>query len=157
MPGWWKAFGLLLCEELREDLIKCNYLYKFRFVQIKEKFGSQRMYFGGIPKESNAFEIIDKYEYLSNYICQNCGRPDTAQIDNGWIMTICEDCYNNMILKRKQYIRVPVSYDNLPGADEDHTMPNKRVVQEYSKGGSKIVEYDIYETVNAIRNNWRER
>ena len=58
-----------------------------------------------------------------------------------------------MILKRKQYIKVPVSYDNLPGADEDHTMPNKRGVREYSKGGSKIVEYDISETVNAIRNN----
>ena len=37
--GWWKAFGLQLCEELREDLIKCNYLNEFRFFQIKEKFG----------------------------------------------------------------------------------------------------------------------
>lgn len=157
MPGWWKAFGLMLCEELREDLIKCNYLYKFRFVQIKEKYGSARMYCNGAPVESNAFEIIDKYEYISNYVCQYCGKPDTAQINNyGWLMTICEDCYNKMNRRRKKYYN-PVPYADLLDEDEDYTMPNKRIVKRYSKEGDETIEHDISETVNAIRNNWRGR
>ena len=156
MPGWWKAFGLMFCEELREDLIKCNYLYKFRFIQIKEKYGELRAYCNSAPIESNAFDIIHKYEYLSNYICQYCGKPDVAQINNGWVMTICENCYNKMNRRRRKYYN-PVPYSELLNEDEDYTLPNKRIVKRYSKEGDETIEYDISETVNAIRNNWRER
>ena len=116
---------------------------------------SQRMYFGGAPMESDAFNIIEKYEYLSNYICQYCGKPDTHQIDDGWIMTICEDCYNKINNTRKKYRRTPIIYNNLPGANNDATMPTVRKVILFSKGGSKTIEYDITETVNKIRAKWR--
>ena len=155
MTGWWKAFGLLLCEELRDDLIKCGYLYKFRFEQIKEKYGELRAYFAGVPRESDAFNIIEKYTYLSNYICQYCGKPDTHQIDDGWIMTICEDCYNKMNNRRKKYRTTPIIYNNIPGADKDATMPTVRKVTRFSKEGSETIEYDITETVNKIRAKWR--
>ena len=153
MPGWWKAFGLMFCEELRKDLIKCNYLYKFRFVQIKEKYAGLRAYCNGAPMESKVFEIIDKYEFISNYVCEYCGAPDTAQINNyGWLMTICEDCYNKMKKYDKQ-----IPYAEKLDENKDCTIPNKRIVKRYSKGGDETIEYDISETVNAIRNNWRGR
>lgn len=37
--GWRKAFGLKMCEEIREALIEDNDLYRWRIVQMKEKYG----------------------------------------------------------------------------------------------------------------------
>lgn len=40
MPdGWRKAFGIQMCKEIKQELKKYNYLYKYRITQIKEKFG----------------------------------------------------------------------------------------------------------------------
>ena len=89
-------------------------------------------------------------------MCQYCGKPDVAQINDGWVMTICEDCYNKMNRRRKKYFN-PVPYAELLDEDEDYTMPNKRIVKRYSRKGDETIEYDISETVNAIRNNWRGR
>lgn len=50
MPkGWRIAFGDDLLEELREELIKYNYLDEYFPVQIKEKFGGLRWYDNGYP------------------------------------------------------------------------------------------------------------
>ena len=156
--GWWKSFGLLMCEELREDLVKCGYLEKFRFTQIKEKYGELRAYCGGVPRESKAFEIIDKYEFLSNHICEYCGRPNTHQINwRGWITTICKDCYERINLKQHElygYNLIP--YEEYINRGEDPTMPMIRKVTRFSKEGSEVIEYDISDTVNKIIANWRE-
>lgn len=100
-PGWRKAFGKEMMEELREDLIKCNYLDKFRILQIKEKYGGLRFYTGRVPVESNAYEIIKKYEDMSYGICTECGRPG-HQIDDGWIWTMCDSCYKQMKNRQEQ-------------------------------------------------------
>lgn len=40
MPdGWRKVFGIQMCKEIKQELKKYNYLYKYRITQIKEKFG----------------------------------------------------------------------------------------------------------------------
>lgn len=91
--GWWKAFGLQFCEELREDLIKCNYLNKLRFDQIKEKYGQLRVYTNGIPIGSQVYEIIEHYSVLSENICIICGKPNTPMIDTGWISPECYECF----------------------------------------------------------------
>lgn len=50
MPdGWRKAFGEQMCEELKNELLKFNYLDKYRITQIKEKFGTLRWYDEGYP------------------------------------------------------------------------------------------------------------
>ena len=41
--GWMKLF-LQMCEDIREPLVKANYLNEFRFSQLKEKYGSMRVY-----------------------------------------------------------------------------------------------------------------
>ena len=66
--GWKKAFGDLLCEELRSALLKSGNLKSFRFSQIKEKYGTLRLYNFGATQE--VLDIIHKYEFISGYICK---------------------------------------------------------------------------------------
>ena len=52
MPyGWRIAFGDDLLKELKDELIRWNYLDKYRIVQIKEKFGGLRWYDAGYPAD----------------------------------------------------------------------------------------------------------
>lgn len=90
MPkGWREAFGEQMCEEIREALIKENYLYEYRVVQIKEKYGQLRWYDNGAPSE--VYDIIDKYTKISECTCICCGRPAT-KISIGWISPYCNNC-----------------------------------------------------------------
>lgn len=100
--GWRKAFGLQMCEEIREDLIKHNFLEELRIMNIKEKFGGLRFYVGFVPQESKIFEIIDKYEDLSFKICEICGKPAETINDCGWLTTICDSCLSVRENDRKQ-------------------------------------------------------
>ena len=91
MPdGWRIAFGEQMCEEIKEELIKANYLDKYRITDIKEKFGVLRWYdFGHTEKISK--EIIPKYAKLSALTCIHCGKPATV-VSTGWISPYCDDC-----------------------------------------------------------------
>lgn len=92
MPtGWRRAFGIQMCEEIREELIKFNYLYEYRILQIKEKYGELRWYDGGVPIDSKIYDIIDKYTKKSRHTCIQCGRPAT-KIARGWISPYCDKC-----------------------------------------------------------------
>ena len=42
----------------REELIKFNYLYEYRILQIKEKYGELRWYDGGVPIESKIYDTM---------------------------------------------------------------------------------------------------
>lgn len=94
--GWRKAFGIQMCEEIRQELIKFNFLYKYRIMQIKEKFGELRWYDWCVPKDSHLDDIINKYTLLSRQICYNCGAPGKVIDDGGWLVTLCPKCYNKM-------------------------------------------------------------
>lgn len=89
--GWRKAFGIQICKEIRTALLKkgWKYLFNYRIVQIKEKYGTLRWYDNNSTKE--IFEIIDKYEDLSYHTCINCGKPAT-KISTGWICPYCDNC-----------------------------------------------------------------
>ena len=92
MPeGWRIAFAEQMLEELREELSKFNYLNEYRILQIKEKYGSLCWYDGGVPSESKIYDIICKYEQLSERTCIVCGAPAT-KISLGWISPYCDDC-----------------------------------------------------------------
>lgn len=90
-PGWKKAFGIQMCKEIKKELKKHKFLYKYRIVQIKEKFGGLRWYDSGTPKDSKIFDIIDKYAQISYRTCGICGKPAT-KISKGWIYPYCDDC-----------------------------------------------------------------
>lgn len=90
-PGWRKAFGIQMCKEIKKELKKHKFLYKYRIAQIKEKFGGLRWYDAGIPKDSKIWDIIDKYTQISYKTCVVCGKPAT-KISKGWISPYCDDC-----------------------------------------------------------------
>ena len=103
MPdGWRKSFGLDMCKEIKEELLKYNALDDYRITQIKEKYGSLRWYDTGYPKDSKIGDIIEKYEKLSEEVCINCGKP-AKYYTKGWISFICEDCKNKIIKEHNYY------------------------------------------------------
>ena len=94
MPdGWRRAFGTQMCEEIRKVLIKGRYLYDYRIVQVKEKYGGLRWYDGYVPSSiyHEFQDIINKYEELSYRTCICCGRPAT-KISQDWISPFCDRC-----------------------------------------------------------------
>ena len=65
MPdGWRKAFGEQMCEDIREELVRAEYLDQYRITQIKEKYGTLCWYDFGCT-ERMLRDIIPKYEHLS--------------------------------------------------------------------------------------------
>ena len=91
-PGWNKAFGKQYLKDLKKQLKKDKILYKWRITQIKEKYGTFRLYCNyGSPE---IYNIINKYESLSWGICIQCGKPATYT-SKGWIAPYCEECVNN--------------------------------------------------------------
>ena len=93
MPdGWRKAFGEQMCEEIREELVKHNFLDKYRILEIKEKYSSLRWYDFGYPNDSRIPEIIDKYESLSTKTCIKCGSNNKVKFTDGWIVPLCDKC-----------------------------------------------------------------
>lgn len=94
--GWHKAFGIQMCEEIKAQLKKEHNLYKYRIIQIKEKFGGLRWYDECSSREIK--NIIQKYEEISYKTCIICGKPAT-KISNGWICPYCDEHFpkNNPI------------------------------------------------------------
>jgi hypothetical protein len=90
-PGWRKAFGIQMCKEIKKELKKHKFLYKYRIVQIKEKWGYLHWYDSGSPKDSKIYDIIHKYEQISAKTCGVCGKPAT-KMSKGWVYPYCDDC-----------------------------------------------------------------
>ena len=64
-------------------------------MQVKEKYGSLHFYIGGAPIEYH--EIIDTIEDESMTICEECGEKGKLRGDLGWILTLCDKHYREMI------------------------------------------------------------
>jgi hypothetical protein len=79
--GW-----LGLVKELIEELIKAG--WNRQICQVKEKFGGLRFYINDAPEE--VWQLIDKYERLSQGVCEKCGEPGSLN-RTGWWKTLCEN------------------------------------------------------------------
>lgn len=93
IPRGWRQLFLQMCEDIRQPLVDADYLDKFRFTQIKEKYNSLRCYHCGAPEE--VCNIIDKYEVMAGYICTNCGRPASYETQD-YIASYCDDCWKDI-------------------------------------------------------------
>lgn len=92
VPRGWERLFLLFAKHLKIELDKYHYTDKFRFTQIKEKYGSLRLYNSGYPKDSNVSELEYIFEHLSTYVCEDCGRIAKYETP-GWITELCDSCF----------------------------------------------------------------
>lgn len=86
--GWRKAFGIQMCNEIKQSLKRHNYR-DFHITDIKEKWGSLDIFVSACPKEVS--DIINKYEYISSHTCIECGRIATRR-SQGYILPYCDHC-----------------------------------------------------------------
>lgn len=110
IPKGWEKLFLQMCEDIRQPLINADYLDKFRFTQIKEKYNRMECYNYGAPEKVH--EIIDKYSVMASYVCTVCGKPATCETQ-GYFESFCDDCWKDLArhrniewLKFKPYYKV---------------------------------------------------
>ena len=153
MPdGWRKAFGEMMCEEIKEELIKHNCLDEYLILDIKEKFGQLRWYDNGTPIRCNVSQIIDKYSVLSENICVVCGKPDAAS-SRAWDLS---DFSQRHTKKDIDAFKAEHEKEWEEDYAEDSKMQDSYTVHKWSKeNGDEEVTYDISETANKIRAKWR--
>ena len=60
-------------------------------MQVKEKFGTLHFYVSGAPEWY--FDLIDYYEGKSSVTCERCGKLGKVREDLGWILTLCNEHY----------------------------------------------------------------
>ena len=99
--GWKRAFGKIMLEEYREVLIRNHYLNDFQWIEVKEKYGTLRLYSNGAPLE--VLKLESKYDYISGFFCLSCGRINSPVLTDGWVEPLCEDCYNKRIVKQRRW------------------------------------------------------
>ena len=99
--GWYNIIHNL-CNELNELYISNNVDPDEIFVtQIKEKYGGLSFYTNGLIE--GGFEIINKYENISDETCELCGAKGETR-GRGWISTLCDDCHNIIEKRREEYV-----------------------------------------------------
>ena len=153
--GWRIAFGELLLEDLRDALVKTDYLDKFRFTQIKEKYGSLRLYCNGAPEE--VYDVLQKYEFISEYICIKCGSYHACIVDDyGWYLPLCKECWDNSNKWREENGYKVISYEEVVGKST-HGLPDNYTIRRYSMGKTEIIVYDISDTTQKIREAYETR
>ena len=98
--GWRDSFFENMCDDLISAL--GDYVDNFEIIQLKEKYGSMRLYWNW--KDENIFteeqihnltntirDVISKYETISYHTCVRCGKPSTGYT-KPWILPVCEKC-----------------------------------------------------------------
>ncbi len=94
MPvGWRIAFGIQLCEELSQELIKQGNLNNYKILEVKEKYGQLRIYgmYDYYRTDDNIDAIIRKYEMCSEKYCILCGEQAVVHREVGF--PICDYCF----------------------------------------------------------------
>lgn len=124
--GWRKRFGVQLCRELKEALKKNpdkSYRKSFRIMDIKEKWGVLNIYCNSYSPEVS--RVIRKYEYLSKFVCIDCGE-DATKKTLGWVSPYCNRCLEkNHENERWIYIDPIYGWEN-----SEHKKYNEEVLKE---------------------------
>ena len=157
--GWDKAFGQMYMDELGEAIKEIRQK-DFSIVEIKEKYGMERVYCSGTSDK--AHKIIDKYEEISQHICYYCG-VEAPMTNDGWILPQCYDCFRKVYKRYDQYFyyvekteeEIQQRYKDIiidePDNNGEYHIPDTYKVNHYSNGEKSIIEYDISDTAEKIR------
>lgn len=93
--GWRKFFGINICKDIKNLFTFTNngsFLYQYRIVQIKEKYGFLHWYDNGVPSEisDKMSDIIKRYEEISKNTCIVCGHKGYIDYNTYWLTPLCE-------------------------------------------------------------------
>jgi len=102
--GWYDLI-YKLCEDIKKIDPK-----DFYWVQIKEKFGLGRFYASGGNKET--YDLIDKAERKSAFICEDCGQDGCTRHRNGWLRTLCDQCAESRSGEGATYIKLETNEED---------------------------------------------
>jgi hypothetical protein len=114
--GWWPIIEQM-CHELSAIAAPVT------FEQIKEKFGSLRVYFSFSSSTDDLLceetrTIIEKAESKAGHTCEKCGAPGSRQRIDGWVSTLCpwhEAVQRRLEVERLQE-RIRTLMDNGPAS-----------------------------------------
>ncbi len=99
LPKGWRNLFFQMCEDIKPLLEREGILDDFYFLQVKEKYNEMLCYTNG--KESLAVqEVLQKYRYLSTFICTHCGKPARYEA-TGYLESFCESCWEKYPNKKK--------------------------------------------------------
>lgn len=106
MPdGWRKAFGIRLCEDIKNELLNSGglkLLYSYRIIDIKEKWGLLRWDDTGGTKDLH--KILAMYEDLSKHYCICCGELATCMTPvEYWRSPYCDNHFPKMCSCKLEY------------------------------------------------------
>jgi len=91
----------------------------FKFTQIKEKYGTARLYWEGAlseEAEEKVDEAIDLAEARSACTCEQCGKPGRLFNRGGWFATACnEHGKGEPVAERRDFEQVHVVYRIVDG------------------------------------------
>ena len=91
-----RKFAKWYCDDYDKE--HDDYLHVWRITQIKEKYGTLRMYSNFETKKIR--KIIGKYSALSERTCYFCGEP-AEFVSTGYILPYCRKC--TKLHKTEQY------------------------------------------------------
>ena len=155
LKGWQIGFGKFLLDDLRTACLKTGRLYKLRIEQLKEKYGIMCLYCNAATQE--IYDVINDYEYISQYICGQCGSIHGQVInDYGWYFPLCKKCYekNNKRREKRGFHVVP--WESVCKYNEQE-LPDAYQVTRFSLEGNKVVMHDISEKVQKIKKKYYKR
>lgn len=99
--GWFQLIWNMF-EEI-ENLYKSKKMpIKVVVYELKEKYGTLRTCLESCIPE--VYKITDKYEKLSEEVCENCGEKGSLIDVNGWLTVLCDTCYRKINDKKPAFI-----------------------------------------------------
>lgn len=134
IPEGWHRLFLLYCKNLYPYLKETNMLEKYRFSQIKEKYGTLRIYDFGYPVKADHLSTL--FECFSRYVCPYCGKYPTTHETTGWVTFLCDTCAKNSNIKTVKLPK-PSKICKIE-TYEDHAYVNLQFTYKHIKR-----EYDI--------------
>lgn len=93
IPDWYDSVGLgwrTILENLHQQLTQ--HAPNYTVAQIKEKFGTLRVYLETGSNGDDTARAIRDAEWESSRTCEYCGKPGKQLRTTGWIKTTCGEC-----------------------------------------------------------------
>lgn len=106
IPVGWKLLFFQMCDDILPLLEKENIIDKFRFVQVKEKYGLMRCYTNGVESD-DVVQQIRKYEKLASVVCVQCGEL-AEYITTGYILPFCMECWKDHV-RHNEILKIALS------------------------------------------------